>query len=164
VIRLICVDILSTLFVGFLSTFYVDALSTLRVDELTTGRIIRPVKLFRKTLSILISHPPFLGNQRAFAQHTGVDRSLLHHILSKDADKKRRATPVLVGRLCATLPPTEAALLLQAYLSDVVSEISEAEPLPPTSKEEKAKRAPWHQPLRDLDVRIECRAQGGTAL
>lgn len=157
------VDKVSTFIVGILSTSHVDVLSTLRVDELPTGRILRPVKLFRKTLSILINHPPFLGNQRAFAQHTGVDRSLLHHILSKDADKKRRATPVLVGRLCATLPPSEAAQLLQAYLTDVVSEISEAEPLPVSSKEEKAKRAPWHQPLRDLDVRIECRAQGDGA-
>lgn len=118
------------------------------------------VNVFPKALSLLIKQPPFDGNQRAFAQHTGIDRSLLHHILSKDADKKRRATPVLVGRLCATLPPDNAAKLLQAYLTDVVHEISDAEPLPPASKEETLKRAPWHEPLRDVDVRIDCRAQG----
>ena len=113
---------------------------------------------FSKTLSILVRRPPFDGNQRAFALHAGIDRALLHHVLSKDQKKQRRATPILVGRLCAALPAEDAAALLQAYLTDIVSEVAEAEPLASTSKEEKSKRAPWHAPLRDVNVKIDCRA------
>lgn len=125
---------------------------------MSTGVLIHVVNAFSKTLSILVRHPPFDGNQRAFALHAGIDRALLHHVLSKDLKKQRRATPVLVGRLCATLPPNDAAKLLQAYLTDIVAEVAEAEPLAFTSKEEKLKRAPWHPPLRDVDVKIDCRA------
>lgn len=113
---------------------------------------------FSKTLSILVRRPPFEGNQRAFALYAGIDRALLHHVLSTDLTKQRRATPILVGRLCATLPAEDAAALLQAYLTDIVAEISDAEPLPLDSKEEKSKRAPWHAPLRDVNVKIDCRS------
>ncbi len=120
--------------------------------------LIHFVNAFSKTLSILVQRSPYGGNQRAFALHVGIDRALLHHVLSKDLKKQRRATPILVGRLCATLPAADAAALLQAYLNDIVTEISDAEPLPLGSKEEKSKRAPWHAPLRDVNVKIDCRS------
>lgn len=154
---------MSTLIVEELSTRSVDGISTLLVDKMPTVLSIHQVNAFRTALGILVDQPPYHGNQRAFAQRAGIDRSLLHHVLSKDIKKQRRATPVLVGRLCAALPAGEAATLLQAFLTDIVAEVEQAEPLPPSSDEEQLKRAPWHAPLRDVDVRIDCRALGNAA-
>ncbi len=101
---------------------------------------------FRKNLKSILDASPFEGNQRALALHTGLDRSLLHHVLGG----KRAATPQFVGRLCSTLPPREAAGLLQAFLADIVAETASVEPVGT------AKSGLKRQPLSDLAIKLEC--------
>lgn len=107
---------------------------------------------FQKKLTAVLGGPPFEGNQRALALFSGVDRGQLHRVFAGT----RAATPELVGRLCGTLPPGDAASLLKAFLDDIVEETKRAEPLPPATDEERERRARWRRPLSDLNLAVSC--------
>ena len=107
------------------------------------------VNEFQKKLQTVLATPPFEGNQRALAQYTGVDRGLLNRVLKGT----RSPTPELVGRLCGTLPPNDAAQLLESFLGDVVGETASAKPKPSMSG---GHRGPWRRPLSDLSVQLRC--------
>ncbi len=113
---------------------------------------------FTKVLRRVLKQPPFENNQRALALHAGIDRGLLHRVLDHESNDPRQATPELVGRLCATLPATDAAELLRAYLDDVIGQVADAKEAEVKDEEARLRRAKWRRPLSNLNVEIICRA------
>jgi hypothetical protein len=85
---------------------------------------IHSVNLFLEKLEAILTAEPFLGRQKSFADKTKIDPGLLNRVLNR----KRAATPQLVGRICSVLPAENAKLLLIAFLSDVAAETAAAYP------------------------------------
>jgi hypothetical protein len=121
------------------------------------GSFIHFVNAFTKVLRRVLKQA-FQNNQRALALHAGIDRGLLHRVLDEESDDPRQATPELVGRLCATLPATDAAELLRAYLEDVVGEVATAKEAELKDDEARLRRGKWRRPLSGLKIEIICRA------
>jgi hypothetical protein len=109
------------------------------------GLGFRSVKEFIHELQKILRAEPFCENQRALAQRAGLDPGHLHRVLGDRA----AASPEFVGRLCGTLPASDAARLLKAFLSDVIAETSEASPNP-------AMKGEWKKPTSDLMINLGC--------
>ncbi len=109
---------------------------------------IHYVNKFHKEFKRVLNDPPFNGTQLALAQHAGVEPAQLNRVLKKT----NAATPEFVGRLCGSLPPEQSALLLKAYLDDVLAATAAAKPTT-------YKAASWRRPLSDIEVSVKCRVK-----
>ena len=78
-----------------------------------------PELQFIAALKRIVAAPPHDGHQAWFAAQIGISGPILNRILLG----RRRATPEIVGTICAGLPKDVAAALMTAYLGDLAAEI-----------------------------------------
>lgn len=60
-------------------------------------------------------------SQLEMAQKTGLNHGVLNQLVKENG--RTKATPKLIGRICACLPPKAATMLLEAYLQEVAESL-----------------------------------------
>jgi len=117
------------------------------LTNVNTRGLFHFVKHFLPELRRILKAQPFSDNQRALSLHAGIDPSHLYRVEKGE----NIATPEFVGRLCATLPTETAAILLTAFLKDVLAATAAAKPNP-----KKKPLGTWRPPTSDLSIDIVC--------
>lgn len=76
-----------------------------------------------RVASVLQALDPATWTQSLLAEKAGVNRGVLNQLWQG----KTSSSPLLIGRLIAVLPKTEATKLLTAYLEDVLAAVASEE-------------------------------------